>query len=81
MRELAVAGVIALAFGLGSYYVTQEVGSFALFNLGFGALALLISAVGGARRMRELGASAARGVMLRRLAVVAVALGVAVALE
>lgn len=81
MRELAVAGLIALAFGLGSYYATQEIGSFGLFNLGFGGLALLIAALGGARRMRGLGASAARGVMLRRLGVVMAALAVAVALE
>ncbi|MDX1648803.1 MAG: hypothetical protein R3263_03015, partial [Myxococcota bacterium] len=81
MRELAVTGAIAVAFGLGAGYATGAWGVFSLANLGLGALALLGALVLGLRRARGAGAPAFRGVVLRGVGRVLLALVVAVAVE
>ena len=43
MRELALAGLIAIAFGLGAYYATDEFGRFTVTNLVAAALLLAVS--------------------------------------
>ena len=67
MRALALAGLIAIAFGLGSYTATGELRAFNLVNLGAGAAALLVAAGAGLRRLRGAGAPAFRRVLLRGL--------------
>lgn len=81
MRELALVGCIALAFGLGSYYATGELGAFGWGNLAAGSLALVVALGLGARRLRGLGTPAARRVLAPHLLAVAAALAGAVALE
>lgn len=82
MRGLGLAGLIALAFGVASYYVTGEPGVFGRINLAVGGLALLAGLVGGAlRALRGLGTPAARGLLLRRAALVVALLAGGVALE
>ncbi len=60
VRELALAGTIAIAFGLGSYYATDEFGRFGGLNLAIGSVALLIALIGRVRRFRGLGSSVSR---------------------
>ena len=67
MRQLALAGLIALCFGLGSYYATGEYGVFGRLNLVLGGLALAAPAVAGARRLRGLGNPVSRRILLPRL--------------
>jgi hypothetical protein len=81
MRELALVGVIALAFGLGSYYATRELTAFALANLALGALAFASAAGLALRRLRFAAGSHSRRVLLRGGATVVLALGLAVGLE
>ncbi len=81
MRELALVGLIAVAFGLGSYYATGTFGWFSAVNLGAGTAALLAALVLGARRMRFVGGPASRPVVLRGLGKIALALALAVGLE
>lgn len=81
MRELGLAGLVAIVFGLGSYYATRDFGAFSLLNLGAGALALLLALAGGARRLRFVGGPHARPVLLRGLAWIAVAVVLAVGIE
>ena len=80
-RELGIAGAIALVFGLGSYYATGEPGVFAAVNLGAGALALAVAAIGGLRRLRGVGSPAARRLLLPRIALLLVVLAAAGTLE
>jgi hypothetical protein len=81
MRELALAGAIATAFGIGSYYATQHLGLFSLVNLAAGAAALLAAFVLAARRVRSVGGPHSRGVIARGLGWIALALAVGVAGE
>lgn len=82
MRELAAVGIVALAFGLGAFYADRDVPLFAVGNLTVAALCLLAAAALGLRRARGGGASpAARRLLATRLAVVALALGLAWACE
>jgi hypothetical protein len=82
MRELALAGLVAIAFGLGAYYATDELGRFTVANLVVGALLVVVALVGGSRRIRRgLGAPASRRVLVPRLLAIAGALVAAVALE
>jgi hypothetical protein len=81
MRELALAGVVAVMFGMGSYYGTGEFGAFSLINLVLGWGALLAALAIGARRLRFAGGPQARAVILRGLTGVAVVLVLAVGLE
>lgn len=81
MPGIGLAGAIAIAFGLGSYYVTGELGRFAQANLVAGGLALALAALGELRRLRGLGSPATRGLLLRRLAEIAGVAALAVAFE
>ncbi|NNL67540.1 MAG: hypothetical protein HKP30_14920, partial [Myxococcales bacterium] len=73
MRELGLAGTIAIAFTLVSYYATRgpsggELGWYGWLNLVAGSAALLAAAALSARRFRGFGSPAARRVLLPRLA-------------
>lgn len=81
MRELAVTGAIAIAFGLGAGYATGAWGAFSVVNLAAGALALAAALVLGLRRARGAGARAFRGTVLRGLLRILGVLLLAVALE
>jgi ABC-type uncharacterized transport system involved in gliding motility auxiliary subunit len=81
MRALALAGLIALAFGLGSYYATGERTPFATLNLAAGALALAAAGAFALRRLRFAAGSHSRRVLLRGLLGVAAAIAGAIALE
>jgi hypothetical protein len=81
MRAFGLVGLIALAFGLGSYYATRELTAFALSNLAAGALALAAGAGLALRRLRFAAGSHSRRVLLRGLLGVAGALALAVLLE
>jgi hypothetical protein len=81
MRELALIGVIALAFGLGAYQAIRELATFVLLNLAVGSLALAAAAGLALRRLRFAAGSHSRRVLLRGLLGVAGALALAVGLE
>ena len=81
MRALALAGLIAIAFGLGSYYATGALTHYATLNLSTGALALAAAALIALRRLRFAAGSHSRRVLLRGLLGVAGALALAIALE
>jgi hypothetical protein len=81
MRELALAGFIAVAFGLGSYYATDHFGSFSALNLALGGLGLAAALVVGTRRVRFTGGPYSRPVIARGVGRVAVALLLAVGAE
>ena len=81
MRELALVGVIALAFGLGAYQATRELTVFAASNLAVAAFALAAAGMLAVRRLRFAAGSHSRRVLLRGLFGVAGALALAVALE
>ena len=86
VRELAVAGAIAVGFTLLSYYATRgpsggELGWYGWVNLVAGVAALAVSAALASRRARGFGSPAARRVMAPRLLWILGVLAVAVALE
>ena len=81
MRQLASAGLIAFAFGLGSYYATGEFAAFGWINLACGSLALLVAGVSRLGRLRGLGTPAARRLIWPRVALLLALLAGAVALE
>jgi hypothetical protein len=81
MREIAVAGLIAFAFGLGSYHATRELTPFTVLNLAAGALALAAAALLALRRLRFASGSHSRRVLLRGLLGILAALALAVGLE
>ncbi|HKJ23871.1 MAG TPA: DUF4350 domain-containing protein [Myxococcota bacterium] len=86
MRELAVAGAIAVGFTLVSYYATRgptggELGWYGWLNLVLGLAALLASAAMASRRVRGFGSPAARRVLLPRVAWILGVLAVAVVAE
>ncbi len=80
-RELAFAGLVALLFGLGSYYATGQLSPFSAANLALGVGALLAALALGARRLRSAGTRDARRIALRGLLRIAGALALAVGLE
>lgn len=80
-RELALVGLVALLFGLGSYYATGQLGAFGAVNAAVGGAALLLAAVSGARRLRTVGGPHARRVVAGGLLRIAAALALAVGLE
>ncbi|MCZ6781963.1 MAG: DUF4350 domain-containing protein, partial [Proteobacteria bacterium] len=61
MRELALVGFVCVAFGLGAYRGSGEVGGFGAVNLGLGFASLLAAAVLYARRWGRDSAPAERG--------------------
>jgi hypothetical protein len=81
MRELALIGLVAILFGLGSYYATEHFGAFSRANLTLGSLALLTAMVARARRLRWVGGPHSRPVILRGLLLIAAALALAVGIE
>ena len=81
MRELAVVGFVALAFGLFSFHATGHVGAFSIANGALGAAALLVCGAVGAGRLRALGGPHWRRAVLRGLLGVIGAMLAAVALE
>jgi hypothetical protein len=87
VRELAVAGAIAVGFTLVSYYATRgptgegDLGWYGWVNLLFGSAALLVSAALAARRARGFGSPAARRVLLPHAFWIVGVLVAAVALE
>src|SRR5262249_28496237 len=80
-RALALAALLALAFGLGSFYTTGALGAFGAANLAVGSAALLGAVASGARRLGRAASPRARRVLARALARVAAALALAVGLE
>jgi hypothetical protein len=81
MRELALTGLIAAAFGLGSYYATKQFGTFSTLNLVLGSLLLVAAFAVGARRLRFAGGPLSRRVIGRGLLLVVGALALGVGLE
>ena len=53
MRELGLAGLVAILAGLGAYYAIGELSVFSVVNLAAGALAVAAAGVQGARRLRQ----------------------------
>jgi hypothetical protein len=74
VRELALAGFIAVAFAIASFYATDRFGWFGYANLLLGSLALVIAAAAGARRLRRVGGAASHRVIARGLCIILVAL-------
>jgi hypothetical protein len=70
-----------LAFGLGSYYATGEMGLFGIANVALGSIALLLAGVAAARRARGSMGSAARRILLAHLALCLAVLLCAIAIE
>ncbi len=81
MRELAIAGFVAVVFGLGSFYATDHFGAFSIANLALGGLALLVALVAGARRVRVSVGPLSRRLLLRGVLGIALAAAAAVAIE
>jgi hypothetical protein len=81
VRGLALAGAIAIAFGLGSNYATGELGAFGRLNLGAGAVALILAAGLALRRSRGFGTPLARGLLIRRAAILLLLTLTAIGLE
>jgi hypothetical protein len=81
MRELALAGCIAAAFGIGSFYATDHFGAFSAVNLAAGAAAIAAALAIGARRLRFTGGPHSRPAIARGLLVIAAALAAAILLE
>ncbi len=87
MRALALVSLIAIAFGVGSFYATAgpdgraTLDLFGWVNLAGGALALVAAAVLAARRTGGFGSSAARRVLVPRLLWVVVTIVAVVGLE
>ena len=67
MRELALGGLIAIAFGTGAYYATDHFGVFSYANVILGGLALAVATARALSRLRGAGAPAFRGVLARGL--------------
>ncbi len=74
-------GLIAVASGLVAYYATGELGLFGKINLGFGVTALAMASLLALRNFEGFGASAARQILLRRLAVVVAVFLLCIGLE
>ncbi len=85
MRTLALLGLVAIAFGMGSYVATrdstQDLTWFHLANLAGGALALAVAGLASLGRLRAAAQPGLRAVLGRGLVAVLVALAVAVGLE
>jgi ABC-2 type transport system permease protein len=80
-RALALSGLIAVAFGLGSFYATDHFGAFGAVNLALGSLALLVALAAGARRLGRIGGPHSRPVILRGVLLIVGALALAIGLE
>ncbi len=81
MRELTIVGLIALVFGLGSYYATDHFGAFNYANVVLGGLALAAAAVLALSRLRGAGLPAFRGTLVRGLLLILAAALLGAAME
>ncbi len=81
MRELALAGFVAIAFGLGSFYATDHFGAFSVVNLALGGIAFAAALVLGARRVRFVGGPHSRPVIARGVGLILAAILAAVGME
>jgi hypothetical protein len=81
MRELALGGLIAIAFGMGSYYATDHFGAFNYANVILGGTALAVAAARGLSRLRGAGAPAFRGILARGVLGILAAALLALAVE
>lgn len=81
MRELSLAGFVAIVFGLGSFYATHHFGAFSAVNLAAGGLALAVALVRGARRVRLTSGRYSRALIRRGLLLVVLSLVAAIGLE
>jgi len=81
MRGVALAGVIALGFGLFAFNATGHFGVFSAANIALGGGAVVLAGVLGARRMHSAGGPHARRVIARGLLLIAAALALAVLME
>ncbi len=81
MRELALAGFVAIAFGLGSFYATDHFGAFSVVNLVLGGVAFAAALVLGARRVRFVGGPHSRPVIARGVGLILAAILAAVGME
>jgi len=79
--QLALAGCIALVFGLGAYRATDHFGAFSAINVWLGAGALAVALAYGAVRRIRWGSPDSRRLLLRGGGITALALTVAVGLE
>lgn len=64
VRELTLVGFVGIAFGLGSYQILGELGTFNVANLGIGLAALASAAVLGLRRVGRVRDPALRAPLL-----------------
>ena len=81
MRELALAGFVAVAFGLGSFYATDHFGGFSLVNLLLGGIAFTAALALGARSVRLTGGPHSRPVIARGVGLIVAAVVAAIGLE
>jgi hypothetical protein len=81
MQQLALLGVIALFFGVGSYYATDSLAWFGNVNVAIGSLALLASTAFALSRLRSAGGGASRRVVFRGATIIVIAICVAIAAE
>jgi hypothetical protein len=81
VRELALAGFVAIVFGLGSFYATDYFGAFSVVNLLLGGVAFVAALAVGARRVRFTGGPHSRPVILRGVGLILAAVLAAIGLE
>jgi hypothetical protein len=81
MRQLTLAGFIAVGFAIASFYATDRFGWFGFTNLFLGSLFLVVAAVAGARHLRGVVGAASHRVVARGLCIILVALVAAVGSE
>jgi len=81
MLALAQSGLVAIVFGLFSFYATDHFGLFAGINLAGGGLALAIAGVLGVRRSRGAGGPHARALLARGVLRIFIGVLVAIAVE
>ena len=79
--QLAFVGLVMMAAGLGSFYITEHFTAFNLVNVVGGALSLLASMVLLARRLRVVGGSDSPRVLRRGVALIFLSIVLGVALE
>ena len=79
--QLAFVGLVMLAAGLGSFYITEHFAAFNLVNVVGGALSLVAALLLSARRLRVVGGSYSPKVLRRGVALILAAIVLGVALE
>ena len=79
--QLAFVGLVMMAAGLGSFYITEHFAAFNVINVVGGALSLLAALVFSARRLRVVRGSDSPKVLRRGVALILAAIALGVALE